>query len=140
DLQELSGYVRARGERQRELQDAFWDAVRRKAGPLNLRPGDRLSAVALVKRLFVDVAEEAIGGKLDASRWPSTIDVAAAPWVERVLRHAPEKARAYAEAIKDVVPGGAFADRSPAYVEIPPGVETGRFERLYANYLHREWI
>ena len=69
DLQELSGYTRARGPHERVAQQRFWEAIQKSAGSLNMPDGDRLSAIALVKRLFVDVSEEAIGGRIDYLRW-----------------------------------------------------------------------
>ena len=61
DYQELSGWVRARGEARK--QDEFWDEVRKKinrtiygeekaAGSLELGRSERLCAIALVKRLY----------------------------------------------------------------------------------------
>ena len=101
--QELSGYVRARA---REAQDAFWAEVRRATGDLDIQEGERLCAIALVKRLYARCAEEGIGWRLDTSAWPSTVDVAALPWVRRVLG-SPESnaaARAYAGLVINCAP------------------------------------
>ena len=49
DWQEISGFVRGR---ERQQQNTFWRNVQRNAGRLDIRDGERLSAVALVKRLF----------------------------------------------------------------------------------------
>lgn len=96
--QELSGYVRARD---REAQDAFWDAVRQRTGRLDLGDGERLCAIALVKRLYARCSEEAIGWKLDTSAWPSTVDFAALPWLRKISQHpeAAARARAYADLV-----------------------------------------
>ncbi|MDR1284280.1 MAG: type III-B CRISPR-associated protein Cas10/Cmr2 [Opitutaceae bacterium] len=77
--QEISGYIRSQ---QRREQDDFWNAVRKNMHPktgatLNLEPGERLCAIALIKRFFPDVAKRVIGRELDASSWPSTLDIAA---------------------------------------------------------------
>lgn len=135
DLQELSGYVRSRGEA--AAQDRFWEAVRREAGLSNLPPGDRLCAIALVKRLFVDVSEQAIGGRIDAANWPSNVSIAAVPWIGRVLEAAPGKAREYARAVSHVAPGWAFSERLPIDVG---GKDTGGFERLNGDYFHKDWV
>lgn len=139
DLQELSGYVRAKGADEARAQDRFWEAIRKQAGVLNLPPGDRLSAVALVKRLFADVSEKAIGGRLNVSNWPSTVYVAAVPWIQRVLEHVPHQAREYSEIVTNVAPKGAFATAAPIVVA-PSGIDTGGFERLDGNFFHRDWV
>ena len=79
DLQELSGYIRARGRRDRERQDNFWRSLSRggSLSELELRANERLSAVGLVKRLFPLVSEPALGWRVDRRHWPSTIEFAA---------------------------------------------------------------
>lgn len=104
DFQELSGLVRAQGEPSRRQQDSFWNHLRRDVGPLELRPDERLCAIALVKRLFPKVAEGAIGWELDVGRWPSTAAMAAVPWLRRVCRAAPPQADAFAKELREVVP------------------------------------
>lgn len=81
--QELSGYVRSKPDR-RKAQDKFWQAVREKCHDLDIQEGERLSAVALVKRLFPRVAERSIGWNLPVS-YPSTMDFAVAHWLAEVL-------------------------------------------------------
>ena len=90
DLQELSGHVRARQARQ---HDEFWRHVKRHLGELDLRDNERLCAVALVKRLFPKVAPEALGWRVEASHWPSTVYVGAVPWIQRVVEVTPDQAR-----------------------------------------------
>jgi len=86
DWQELSGYVRVR---EKSRQDTFWLELRaRLNNPLDLdeQGRERLCAMALIKRLFLEVAAEAdaigwtprSGDDGAALRWPSTADVAAA--------------------------------------------------------------
>ena len=136
DRQELSGFVRAGGEEERRAQDEFWEIVRKRAGRLNLRDNERLCAIALVKRLFPQVAEQALGWPLDgARRWPSTVHVGARPWIRRVERAAPEPARAYAEDVARVS-GDAFSETGS--LAGPPGERAGRFADLDANWLHLE--
>lgn len=79
--QELSGYVRAT---ERAKQEAFWDEVRKRVGKLNLAENERLSSVALIKRLFPNVAKQTIGWELDAQSWPSTSYMAAVPWLRDI--------------------------------------------------------
>ncbi|MGI9951582.1 type III-B CRISPR-associated protein Cas10/Cmr2 [Moorellaceae bacterium AZ2] len=95
NLQELSGFIRSK---EREKQDAFWSALREKVGGHELEEGERLSAVALIKRLFPLVAQEAIGWSVqgEAQRYPSTPYLAAVTWLSRVIRTCPEEVRHYA--------------------------------------------
>ena len=82
DWQELSGYVRSREQQQ---QDEFWHAVQQRTGRLDLRDGERLCAIALVKRLFPNlekqVLKETIGWPMGSRNWPSTVYLAVAPWL-----------------------------------------------------------
>jgi CRISPR-associated protein Cmr2 len=92
EWQELSGFIRSR---QRREQDAFWAKLRSTAtaathNTLNLDTDERLCAIALVKRFFPDVAKAAIQRDLDASAWPSTADIAAAPWRRKITTAAKE--------------------------------------------------
>ncbi|RPF47002.1 CRISPR-associated Cmr2 family protein [Thermodesulfitimonas autotrophica] len=94
NLQELSGFIRAQ---EREKQDAFWAALREKVGGHELDEKERLSAIALVKRLFPLMAEQAIGWRLpECQRYPSTPYLAAVPWLKKVIESRPEEARQYA--------------------------------------------
>lgn len=77
--QELSGYVRPR---ERQKQNAFWQAARNKAGGLDLGDSERLCAIALIKRLFPNIPETTVGWKLGVRSWPSTPYMAAVPWIE----------------------------------------------------------
>ncbi|MGH8602002.1 MAG: hypothetical protein ACREXR_04265, partial [Gammaproteobacteria bacterium] len=96
EWQELSGYVRAKD---RDQQDAFWEKLRNqdRVGTLNLRNGERLCAIALVKRLFPcldkDVLEEIVGwipggDHKKIRNWPSTAYMAAVHWIENVGKQA----------------------------------------------------
>ncbi len=134
DLQELSGHVRSQGREARERQDAFWDAMRRQVGSLDLADRERLSAIALIKRLYPRVAEEALGWPVDRTHWPSTAYVAAVPWIRRVVEHASAAAEGYAEKVAELDPEcrsgwpGAFTglNDSPA----------PNFVRLDGNLFH----
>lgn len=138
DLQELSGYVRSEGTQSRGSQEHFWCDVRKHAGRLDLRENERLCAVALTKRFFPKIAKEALGWEVARGHWPSTVHVAAVPWIRRVATEAPDPARSYADAVKDHAPEGVLAERrSPSGTA---ATEAGDFAGLDANWFHRESV
>lgn len=128
DWQELSGFVRAR---QREKQDNFWKSMREVAAGLNLADNERLCAIALIKRLYPLVAEEAIGWKLNVKSWPSTPYVAAIPWLKEAYK-TPE-AETYLQEIEEA--------RLDAFGEYDSKLDclknTGKFTKLDGNYFHK---
>ena len=138
DLQELSGHVRAAGSEARKQQDDFWVRVRQRLGDLDLRKNERLCAVAFVKRLFPKVPDKALGWPVETTHWPSTVYVAAVPWIRRVMSNAAQPARLYAEAVRQSVSGvlteGGMLDA------LPSAVAGGDFVKLDANYFHRERV
>lgn len=93
DWQELSGIIRSKGPRERKKQDDFWKRLssQLKIGKLDIREGERLCALALIKRLFPKVSEDAIGWEVGTKNWPSTPYVAAVPWLKHVIYVAPPK-------------------------------------------------
>jgi CRISPR-associated protein Cmr2 len=105
--QELSGYVRSR---ERDRQEAFWAALRQRVGGYELDEGERLCAIALIKRLLPLVSREVLWEL--PSRYPSTPFIAAIPWIRTVIRSNPEAARRYA----------ARAARLGGYKEDPDGI------------------
>ncbi len=132
DLQELSGYVRAR---EREKQDRFWQGIRAHVSTLDLRENERLCAIAFVKRFFPKVAQEALGWEVDTVNWPSTVYVAAVPWLRDVVKYAPDKAKKYAEIVRQHAEKGVLSE-SPRPFEGLATAEVGDFLELDANYLH----
>ena len=144
DWQELSGFVRAWDA---VSQDRFWRRIRESipgspvsgAGALDLRDNERLCAVALVKRLFPYVAQEAVGWEMDVSRWPSTVYVGAVPWIRRVVSAVPEQASGYAEAVGKSTGNRVFPMQSPPFHSLNSPA-AGAFQRLDANFLHREFV
>lgn len=82
EWQEISGYVRARD---RISQDEFWGRIHQETGGMDLRKGERLCSIALIKRMFSKVSKETIGWEVEANLWPSTLYVAAVPWLKTVL-------------------------------------------------------
>lgn len=92
DRQELSGWIRAAGKATQ--QDQFWERVRQSVGPYDLREGERLSAPAAVKRLFVKVDPKTLGWQpADVQRWPSTHHLAARTWLRNLAAGQPDGRR-----------------------------------------------
>lgn len=96
NLQELSGKIRMK---QLTQQDEFWEKVRNEIGALNLGKSERLSAIALIKRVFPTVTQEALGWKFpdDAEHFPSTASLAAIPWLKKVGEERKDAAKAFLE-------------------------------------------
>ena len=127
DWQELSGFVRSR---ERRRQNAFWGALRRRTGRLDLREDERLCAVALVKRLFPKLggqeAERVIGWRIGAVNWPSTAYMAAVPWLAHLADDPTRRAalNGYVETVRDVVGSDTFAklcgERATRLPELEP--------------------
>lgn len=142
ELQELSGEIRARGADTRARQDLFWEQIRggKQVGALDLDPEERLSAIALIKRLFPLVANSALGRPLDQVRWPSTVDLAAIPWSERVVSAAPAAARTYANAVVEVRGAGARSGGVSAQVKTAPGGDAGAFTAIDANWFQASYV
>ena len=136
DLQEISGHV---GVAHRARQKEFWMQVGSRLGSLDLQAGERLCAIALVKRLFPkqEVCGAALGWPVDASHWRSTVSIGALPWIREVMEAVPQQAREYAQVVSRHVPD-VFMERPPSTGR---NVETaGAFARLDANYLHCDFV
>ncbi len=159
-LQELSGHVRARGEA--EAQNRFWQRVRAKIRAvvepdardaafelLELRATERLSAPALVKRLFPCLPagrlRELFGwipgggaGTFAGIRyWPSTPYMAAIPWMIDVSRTVPEDARKFADEVRRQLYVPAVAER---HVPIRSLESTGHFGNLDGGLFFDEML
>ncbi len=91
--QELSGYTNS------NQQKEFWNSLRKRLGTLDIKEGERLCAIALVKRLFPRIIEEVLGEKaskeLRQVSWPSTAFIAALPWLKSLKEKALDKAKSY---------------------------------------------
>ena len=100
DWQELSGFIRSKSK-ERIKQDEFWKNLRyqSKLGRLDIKDGERLCALALIKRLFPKISKDAIGWSVETNNWPSTPYVAAVPWLKKVIDAIPEGANNYARAV-----------------------------------------
>ncbi len=136
DLQELSGFIRARD---RGKQDRFWKHIGDGVSDLDLRDNERLCAVALVKRLFPRVAEKALAWEVDASNWPSTVYIGAVPWIRRVVKAAPDLAKAYARAVTHVAQDNIFPMQRPPFEGLNI-VDAGDFPKLDANYMNHNFV
>lgn len=136
DLQELSGFVRARD---REKQDRFWRHIGDGVSDLDLRDNERLCAVALVKRLFPRVAAKALAWEVDAMNWPSTVYVGAVPWIRRVVKAVPDLAKAYAQAVAHVAQDNILPMQQPPFEGLNVA-GAGGFPKLDANYMHHNFV
>ncbi len=139
DFQELSGYVRAMSQETRKKQDEFWARVRGRLGPLDLRKDERLCALALVKRLFPKVGNEALGWEVDTAHWPSTVYVAAVPWIRHVNDVAPQQASTYAGAVQRGAPPGVFHEWRSCFPNLDRP-HAGLFAKLDANYFQAGFV
>ncbi|MDH5640244.1 MAG: type III-B CRISPR-associated protein Cas10/Cmr2 [Nitrospira sp.] len=131
DYQELSGHHGP--ARQRE----FWDALRTKVGNLDLRDDERLCAIALIKRFLPQVSRKAIGKDLvnnDLVRWPSTLYVAAWPWIVEVCKSHPELAAAYADKVR-VAGESCFGERHTSAGLRRQYPDARRFPALDGNFV-----
>lgn len=139
--QELSGFIRSQ---QKQQQDDFWEAVRaqvKAAGgsELDLEKDERLCAIAFVKRCFPLVAKEAIDRDLGMENWPSTVSIAAVPWLRKIKTANAEvlhRCKAYAGHVREQ-PGArvSSARRIRALRDFP--AEAGEFPSLSGNFLNR---
>ena len=137
ELQELSGHVRSKDS---EHQYGFWARIRGELGSLDMRDNERLCAIAFVKRLFArkEIAVDAVGWRVDASHWPSTVCVGALPWIRDVVAAVPHEAREYADTVRRHAQD-VFSERRPPFSGL--NVEaSGDFPKLDANYLHDEFV
>ena len=85
NLQEISGYIRSSKKGEGEKQKIFWDNMRSKLYLLDLKEGERLSAVALIKRLFPRAYNELKGAELPEN-FPSTTYMSAISWIKAVIK------------------------------------------------------
>ncbi|MGC8628244.1 MAG: Cas10/Cmr2 second palm domain-containing protein [Acidimicrobiales bacterium] len=105
EWQELSGFVRARGKAERQQQEDFWELVRQSTGDLDVRPDERLSAPAMVKRLWPRVAGSVVAGVPDVEGWPSTWHFALAPWLKKLTDDHGDEALRYRGTVARLLPG-----------------------------------
>lgn len=151
DWQETSGYVRARD---RAAQDTFWSSFRDcefwendddkkkqqngKKLLLDIVEGERLCAIALVKRLFPRLTkggrERVFGWDPCADgggNWPSTGHVAAAHWINKAWGAEQGLCTDYAMSVKNKLHALHFAEQRSQIACLP---RDGRFKELDANF------
>jgi CRISPR-associated protein Cmr2 len=121
DFQELSGYCRANN---RTDQDRFWKAIRnqKELGLLDLRPDERLCAIALVKRLFPKLSEEKLNNTIGwvpgedpkiTGNWPSTVYMASVPWLEKISQQEKQSdLEIYVDKVKNNCHKSIFSERA----------------------------
>lgn len=139
--QELSGHVRRQAREAQDAQDAFWERLRAGLAPrdgeatLDLRRDERLCAIALTKRLLPRVARQALGRALDEDTvaWPSTLHVAAWPWIEAVCQGDPEAATKFA-ALATRARASACGERKAAEPLVKEYRSAGDFPCLDGNF------
>lgn len=141
DLQEISGFVRSRQkdrlkQEDRLKQDAFWKLLRSRTGGMDLREGERLCSIALIKRMFPDVSKESIGWKVDAENWPSTAYVAAIPWLELAEKSSTDLCSEYARMVLAAAPGSKRRGISDK-MGLSGNVKTISFLNLDGNFYFR---
>lgn len=149
DWQEISGYVRAR---ERADQDTFWsnfrdcefkdsrDDKKGKKLLLDIVEGERLCAIALIKRLFPRLPRESRrevfgwdpctdGG----GNWPSTGHIAAAHWITGAWKNERNLCENYAALVEEKLHPLHFAEQKSQIACLP---DDGRFKELDANFFH----
>lgn len=147
DWQEISGYVRAR---ERADQDTFWsnfrdcefkdsrDNEKGKKLLLDIVEGERLCAIALIKRLFPRLPRESRrevfgwdpctdGG----GNWPSTGHIAAAHWITKAWEGEQSLCSDYTAMVETELHSLHFAEQQSAIACLP---RDGRFKELDANF------
>jgi CRISPR-associated protein Cmr2 len=132
--QELSGWVRAHDLKK---QDKFWAEIRRKVGKLDLRPDERLCAIAFVKRMLPKLAredEKIFGWKVDSRNWPSTAFMAAVPWIKEAWEKDGGSAHRLTILAKEGFEEGPFGERL-ANIECLKSVDED-FRGLDGNAFH----
>lgn len=130
DQQELSGQKSPNAEQLK----TFWEPLRNKKMEADLRDGEVLSAIALIKRRFVRHFagfRHHLNGQPDApllKGWklpysvPSVVHLAALPWLMKVLADAKDKP-GLARALEAQLKCGEDALGSPEAASILPGLE-----------------
>lgn len=138
--QEISGYHRIGSKKQ---QQDFWDKLAGKTSSLNLRPDERLCAIALIKRLFPVLKDikNIIGwkpgdGDVDIEHWPSTSYIAAVPWLKKCIAIGEDKKSEYWQLAKDNLEFGFMGETDTTLFGLP---KNGIF-KLDGHLLHPDGI
>ncbi len=118
NLQEISGYISPIGRKEGESQRRFWDGMRLQLGTLNLKEGERLSAIALIKRLFPRAYNELKGTKAPEN-FPSTVYMSSVPWLRFVMEKDKSLAMDFAKEAKKLnMPASEFGTNIRCLTEL----------------------
>jgi CRISPR-associated protein Cmr2 len=85
NLQEISGYVGTSSGEEKKKQKRFWERAQDELSQLNLSQGERLSAIAVIKRLFPRAYNE-INKTSFPVNFPSSTYVSSVFWKEAVIK------------------------------------------------------
>ena len=143
ELQELSGWIRAQDA---DKQNKFWETMRNRIliSRHDLEDNERLSAIALIKRLFSrkEIIRQSLGWNfdLDVTNWPSTVAIAAEPWCRHLFISSKGHGLAarYAAnviAVDKDAQGGGVEYLLP---DVPK--EAVSFAKLDANYFYQAFV
>jgi len=119
-FQEVSGYTSTTNDGRGNQKD-FWTELRNELGAFDLRDDERLCAIALIKRLYPKVLDDALEGNwnVDKSGWPSTAYMAVAPWLAEVLdSEYSESVESYAKHINEVSSGRSVRSEEATDLQI----------------------
>ncbi len=102
-LTEISGHMRSKSPSDADAQDAFWRAVRAQPGvsELDIQADERLSAIAVIKRLYPHVSKEVFGFDVPVS-FPSTSYLSAIHWIADMAREQPDWCRRFADGTRSL--------------------------------------
>lgn len=148
-FQELSGWSRIHAK---DKQAEFWSALserkydhpsgKRRIRELNLRPDERLCAIALIKRLFPLVASEILGWRpggdsINVVNWPSVSYISAVPWLKAVADSKCNDVRkAHASQAEQDVGGGFKGETETRLFGLPREA----FFTLDGHLMHKDGI
>ena len=140
NLQEISGFTRL-GERNDQV--AFWSSLvsQGRISPLDVREGEHLCAVALVKRLFPLIAEDITGWPpggevVDIVHWPSTSYIAALPWLKKAADLHNRDQSAYWSRAQDNLSGNFMGEAASRLFGLP---KNGLF-KLDGHLYHQDGV
>ncbi|NMB41342.1 MAG: type III-B CRISPR-associated protein Cas10/Cmr2 [Firmicutes bacterium] len=106
NLQEISGYSRSSRKGESKKQKDFWEKLHLKLAALDLKEGERLCAVALIKRVFPRAYNILEGTNLPLN-FPSTTYMSAIPWLKNVIKKADKQALDFAKVAKKLKGAGS---------------------------------
>lgn len=141
NLQEISGYISSIGRKEGKSQRQFWDGMRLQLETLNLKEGERLSAIALIKRLFPRAYNE-LKGTDAPENFPSTTYMSSVPWLRFVMEKDKPVARVFAKEAKKLnMPASESRTNIQCLTELVGGnKDLNRFISLDGNCFHKDTV